>query len=168
MLIAMTIIFCIVGFFVFISVLIEDALLYEPPKRQKRKKKEKRKVTVFEDMTRTRKIVDELLGERETIGWNPADGFIPMGTQNKELLKMNEVARKCQKIMDTINASDNIVLSEDADIRIIKRKCVWTYTEFNVYKTECGKISRFEKGTPKDNEIKYCFNCGGEIVTRME
>ena len=41
--------------------------------------------------------------------------------------------------------------------------CVWTREEDGIYETSCGDRQRFYRGTPKDNNCKYCHYCSKKI-----
>ena len=38
--------------------------------------------------------------------------------------------------------------------------CKWKYDEdYNCWQTDCGVLYHIHKGTPKDNDMKFCHIC---------
>ena len=46
-------------------------------------------------------------------------------------------------------------------------KCEWRDTE-DYWETECGEAFVIEADTPKENGMKFCPFCGGELVEVLE
>ena len=47
------------------------------------------------------------------------------------------------------------------------QECIWIYTEYENYKTSCGKVFHFEyDGLLEDSDFKFCPYCGAVIKQR--
>ena len=47
-------------------------------------------------------------------------------------------------------------------------KCVWTYDDDGIYKTECGEAFVFNEPGVKENGARFCIYCGGEIMEKAK
>ena len=45
-------------------------------------------------------------------------------------------------------------------------KCEWqkVYDDYNIWESECGLTWELIDGTPKENNMNYCPNCGKQLI----
>ena len=52
-----------------------------------------------------------------------------------------------------------------AELEKAKEPCEWIYDENGeCWIASCGELFTFDKGTPKDNNMKFCCSCGKPII----
>jgi len=43
-------------------------------------------------------------------------------------------------------------------------KCRWVQNEDGTWETACGNAYEIVEGTPRDNKMRYCCYCGGQLL----
>jgi hypothetical protein len=87
----------------------------------------------------------------------------------KKLLDYQDVRREhlwaaSHTALSILNAYSSSTLIEARTEEEIE-KCIWSQEDedSDCYSTSCGNAFVLNDGTPKENSIKFCFNCGKPV-----